>query len=169
MKRLLIAAIILLLWASPAMAIELDELPTLNYEIGQVDIEPTKNNYWEWQDTAYIASLLIDWRQTQIIATEKTPEHWETGYFKDGTEYKTLIPERYKYKEYNPLLGKRPSLEKVNYYFAFSNISYIYLKHKSYQNGGKWLKAFSLYQKCLLAIELTCMNKNYQLGITKLF
>jgi hypothetical protein len=70
MKRLLIATIILLLWASPAMA-----------------IEPEKQGFWAsrdpWtkQDTYWqlgvLVTQIIDWGQTREIATN--PNYYETN------------------------------------------------------------------------------------------
>ena len=152
MKRLLIAAIILLLWASPAMGITLDELPEFHYEIGQIKNEPAQNNIepekqgfwasrdpWTKQDTYWqigvLVTQIIDWGQTREIAVN--PKYYET----------------------NPILGKYPTLQEVDKYFIACIVGN-YLISKALPNNWrrKWQVGSILFQTYYI-------NNNYKLGI----
>ena len=162
MKRLLIAAIILLLWASPAMAIEPDDLPEFSYEIGQIKSEIPKKNIWN--ETDYILFMLrfIDLGQTLYITGSTTlPE--ATIQVSDGrTIYrpKQEIPNGY---EMNPLLGKHPSKESVILYFISLMTLDRYLDHKSHDNPN-WLAVNKWWKRINIGAELYCVNNNYRLG-----
>lgn len=152
MKRLLIATIIILLWASPAWAIELNDLPEFHYEIGQIKNEPAQNNIepekqgfwdrrdsWTKQDTYWqigvLVTQIIDWGQTREIAVNP------------------------KYYEKNKILGENPTLHEVNRYCIIC-IAGNYLIAKALPNNWrrKWQAGSILFQTYYI-------NNNYELGI----
>lgn len=152
MKRLLIVLIMLLVWVSPAMGIELDKLPQFHYEIGVIKNEPAQNNItsekqgfwasrdpWTKQDTYWqigvLVTQIIDWGQTREIAVN--PKYYET----------------------NPILGKYPTLQEVDKYFI-ACIAGNYLISKALPNNWrrKWQAGSILFQTYYI-------NNNYELGI----
>jgi hypothetical protein len=152
-KRLLITILILLFWASPAMAIEPDELPTLNYEIGQIkstptltNIEPEKPGFWAsrdpWtkQDTYWqigvLVTQIIDWGQTREIAVN--PKYYE---------------------KYNKILGENPTLHEVNRYCIICIAgNYLIAKVLPKNWRRKW-------QVGSISCQAYYINNNYELGI----
>ena len=109
-KITLLIVLTLMLWASPAWAMELNDLPEFRYEIGQIknepaltNIEPEKQGFWASRDPWTKADIyrqigvlvvqIIDWRQTCEIATN--PNYYET----------------------NKILGEHLTLQEVDRYF----------------------------------------------------
>lgn len=149
---------LLLLWASPVMAITLDELPTFNYEIGQVEIELTQSNAWDRKDTALLALRLIDWGQTREIATSYyDPYH----VVKNGEEEDIIVthPRVYKYREINPLLGEHPSLGEVDRYFILCIGTDVLMAKYATPKVKKWWRIIGI------TLETYCVTHNFQSGI----
>jgi len=95
----------------------------------------------EWSSTdkllaeTALATAIIDWRQTQLIAEE--PNCWEK----------------------NPLLGRKPSMKHINLYFAGAIIAnYLIADSLSEKWRRAWLSG-------LIGLELITVNNNRQLGI----
>lgn len=158
MKRLLIITIILLLWANPAWAIELDELPEFHYEIGQIEREPTQCNTWGEQDAFLLFLRIIDWGQTRDIADSLTVEH---GYAigNDGRKILTYTRTYYKYTEANPLLGEHPSLEKVDTYFTLCILLDMLVAQYTNPKFHKWWNIVGI------TLETYCVSHNIQSGV----
>lgn len=83
----------------------------------------------------YLAAHVIDWGQTRTIA--KTPY----------------------LREYNPILGKKPSLSRVNTYALVTPIvGYLFLDSLPSESRTTWLKA-------LVVFEVAIISRNAYLGI----
>lgn len=151
MKRLLIATIILLLWASPAMAITLDELPEFRYEIGQIEMiadesepEPEKQGFWasrepwtkkdKYLQATSIVLQILDWRQTLLI-------------------------DNYGLMESNPILGPHPTDKEINKYFPCYIGTTILITHILPQKYRKY------WMSCCIGESLRCLKMGYDLGI----
>lgn len=152
-KIILLVILMIILWASPAMAIELSELPEFEYKMQTY--EPTSSRYnWDTHDALNVVLIVIDWKQTL-----KMDELNGELYFIPEVGWK-----RHSYSEKNPILGEDPTQNEINTYFALSLITYGYLKHKSYESN-KWMKFFKYYRWYITTIEIYCIDNNYRLGI----
>jgi len=115
---------------------------------------------WEKTDTALLVLQVVDWGQTRDIATRKCEPPYISDY--DGSEYL--------YHETNPILGKHPSEEKVNTYFASSIlINYLVAKFDNKKNNekfkGKPKKLHKYWNYIGIASETYFITHNYNLGI----
>jgi hypothetical protein len=150
--KVIILTIIMLLWASPALAIELNDLPEFHYEIGQIKNEPAQTNIelekqgfwdsrdpWTKQDTYWqigvLVTQVIDWGQTREIVVN--PEYYEK----------------------NPILGEEPTLQEVNRYFIVCITgNYLIAKVLPKNWRRKW-------QVGSISCQAYYINNNYELGI----
>jgi len=96
-------------------------------------------NTWTKKDTAYQATFLIlqtvDWLQTKEIA--RNPRYYEQ----------------------NPILGKYPSQNAVDFYFlstAIAHSAVAYLLPKEYRR---------VWQCVFIGISAHCVARNYHIGI----
>ena len=95
---------------------------------------------WSTQDKVLFGVsttlLVADWAQTRTIA--KNPDRW----------YET-----------NPLLGKHPSVSRVNNYFATTLVANYFITDYL---SPKWRTRF---QGGLIAVELVVVGNNKRIGI----
>ena len=99
-----------------------------------------------WRDidkTLFVAStalLVADWAQTRYIA--KNPDQ---------------------FYERNPILGKHPSVGKVNAYFAGAIIgNYLLMDYLSPKNR-------TLYQAGLISVQIVVVGNNKRIGVGMAF
>jgi hypothetical protein len=101
---------------------------------------------WGKEDTVLLILEIIDWGQTRDIATRKDIYH-----NRDGTEYIIV--------ESNPILGERPSIKKVNTYFASCILlNYLIAKRAS-------PKIHKLWNTVGIVLETYCVTHNWEMGI----
>lgn len=115
---------------------------------------------WGKTDTALLILEVVDWGQTRDIATRKCEPPYISDY--DGSEYL--------YHETNPILGKHPSVGRVNAHFASSIlINYLVTKFDNKKNNekfkGKPKKLHKYWNYLGLAMETHMIGRNYNLGI----
>lgn len=98
-----------------------------------------KHDPWTKKDTAYHAAstilMAIDWRQTKYIANDD------------------------RYYEINPILGKYPSQNEVDLYFA---VSWMAKTGIAYVLPAKWRRG---WQISMISISAICVGHNYSIGI----
>lgn len=106
---------------------------------------PSPSHAWTKADTqrqlVYTALHVIDWGQTRYIATH---EHI----------YETKLV-----YETNPILGKRPSIQEVDIYFASTLVGHAvvsYLLPPKYRAG---------WQMLWIGVELNQVSANYNIGV----
>ena len=122
---------------------------------------------WSKVDVALESSFwtlyLVDWAQTRYIAKNGTRytriwAHWEVV---DGN--RVIIPTCYRYEDYlvekNPLLGRHPSLGRVDAYFALSGLLHVALIRTLPE---EWRRTFLVSS---VALEAFCVGNNIRLGI----
>lgn len=137
MKRLLIATIILLLWAGPAMA--------------KIDSE----------DVGLFIFRTIDLKQTLDIVDS---EYYELNQNYIHRHSKPSDEPNYTYCEKNPLLGNHPSKERVYWYFGSLYLLDWYFNKKSGESH-KWYTFNKWWQRIQIGAEAYCVNNNYELGL----
>ena len=102
---------------------------------------------WTAQDYALegttIAALALDWRQTSNIHLDNC--------IRDNLEYHR--------EELNPILGKHPSQQDINQYFAVSAAVHVLV---AAQLSGRWRTA---WQMTWIGLEVGTVERNYKLGI----
>lgn len=101
---------------------------------------PNISHAWDKMDTAlqltYLGLHVMDWGQTLDIA--KSPN---------------------KHEELNPILGKHPSIDKVNSYFVLTGVGHTVISlllPKPYRN---------YWQLITIGIESNCVYHNYRMGV----
>lgn len=108
--------------------------------------------------TAFWITFAADWLQTrQIAKAQYTPcgvrQYWV------GSCLNTVPSQTGLVQEGNPLIGSRPSLQKVNTYFAAMGLGSAYLLHAL---PAKWRRAFLVAG---LSLEAYVVRDNAKAGI----
>lgn len=114
---------------------------------------------WSWSDTAYQGVFLVllaaDWAQTRTLA--------DHNWFFDGKHY----------YETNPLLGKFPTTQEVNLYFAGCAVGHTLIalalppniKFHWFDGEELNIPARRLWQCLWIGIEAGYVGWNYSLGV----
>lgn len=95
-----------------------------------------KDTDTEWQ-AAYLLLHAVDWGQTRSIA--KNPDD---------------------YYEVNPLIGRHPSLKRVDRYMAVSAVAHTAI---AYVLPPQWRRHF---QRVTLSVKAGLVDQNYSIGLT---
>jgi len=115
---------------------------------------------WGKEDTVLLVLEIIDWGQTRDIATRKYNPPYISDY--DDSEYV--------YHEKNPLLGKHPSVGRINAHFISSIlINYLVAKFDNEKNNEKFKskpkKLHKYWNYFGITMETYMIRRNYNLGI----
>lgn len=173
-KNLLLTLILLLMVASPVMAISQSDIDRINTELFNsgitrpIEIEVPKSG-WTIGDTTLLITRGIDWLQTRYIANDYTIIYnpsFNSQFFgkcpplNNPPSYKT-----YNNSEVNPLLGKHPTEEIVDYYFAgLCSLDFL-IWYKAKQDPEHWAKFKKYWQAIGIILEMGCITHNWQIGV----
>ena len=159
MKVILLSLILLMMVASPCMAIDIDRVNAdLHDTIARpitVDNDTQKKGWNNW-DTTLLFLRVADWGQTRDIATKT--QKVIIGH--DSINNIGIIEEEYVYTETNPILGTHPSLEKVDTYFVCCmGCDYLIAKYVS-------PKLHKCWDVIGIVLESYCVNHNLQTEVS---
>jgi hypothetical protein len=165
-KTFILTLFLILFVVTPCYAITQSELNLINQEMDKIAIKtnntPTDWSKWNNYDTALIALEIIDWGQTRDIADSYEKAHFsKTTSYENGflVTYYSYFPGDYKYFEVNPLLGKHPSLKKVNEYFSLCILTDVLISNHSSSEFHKWWDIVGL------TLESYCVTHNWKMGV----
>jgi hypothetical protein len=159
-KITMLVALMVMIWASPAMGITLNELPEFRYEIQRFNTSSVQSGSDKWNkwDMTLLVLRIIDWGQTRDVATRidtdcfpQLPEHLGRN-GKNNNYY-------YKYHDENTILGKHPTLKEVDAYFALTIITdYLICNYANPKFKKVWVNSG-------LFISSFCIINNYKIGV----
>lgn len=104
-----------------------------------------------YREATYLTFLAVDWAQTRYIARYKQCS--------DVTKDKVTTTTCHYFREINPILGTRPSVDRVDVYFILSGAAHMYVSRIL---SEKWRARF---QYVTIGYEVIGDASNYHFGI----
>lgn len=167
-RMLGLVVVFVILWASPAYGVELDELPEFKYEIQghkiycppalnkntfyffkKIDSWTKEDAYWQ---VAVLLTQFIDYRQTMNLVKYQNTRIYNS----DGSIYHFPHDK----DELNPFLGERPTEEAVKKYFiSYAILGYI-VPRLSPKKWRRWEQVF------LFRTQINIIDSNYEFGLS---
>ena len=143
------------------------EGPTLSPRVAAPGVGKLPDQAWGKVDvaleSAFWTSFVVDWAQTRYIAKNgyRYTRIWAHHEVVDGVD--TIVPTRDGDWEFmterNPILGKHPSLRRVDAYFILSGVAHVAIARSLPE---RWRRVFLV---SAVTLEAYCVGNNIRLGV----